>query len=320
MGVLNARKRGLVGRVLRKREGSPANDQDSNLIGQSKALPYLMSAPAIFVICAILAFPVFYAIYYSLFRAEFLGAPQEWVGVRNYTELLTSADFLWSLGRSGLFVVGCLLVGIPLSLFFAFALSRAATRLRFFRGLSIAPYIVSSAAAAVMFRLLLNYDFGLINQILDLFGVTAVPWLREPTLAMASLIIAQLWTDIPLAILLLLGGLQGIDPSLNDAATVDGAEGWTRTRLISIPLIAPQLFLSIIWLSYGTLTSLGLVLALTKGGPGGATRTLPMEMYETAFLRLEMNQALALVVVILGLNAVLTLLYYVLSNRYNQDE
>ena len=84
---------------------------------------------------------------------------------------------------------------------------------------------------------------------------------------MTATIIAQVWSDLPLAVLLLLGGLQTIDPSLLDAAEVDGATGWNRAWYVSIPLIAPQLVLSTVWFSYSTLTSLGVVLALTGGGP-----------------------------------------------------
>jgi ABC-type sugar transport system permease subunit len=297
----------------------PPKADNNSLIGQSKALPYVLSGPAVFTVCALLAFPVLYALWKSLFRAEFLGAPEIWVGLENFKELFTSEDFYWSLSRSAIFVFGCLLVGIPLALFFAFALNRAVHRLRFFRGLSIAPYIVSSAAAAVMFRLLFNFDFGLINRTLVFLGLEGLPWLTSPTLAMVAVILAQVWTDLPLAILLILGGLQTIDPSLTDAATVDGADGWKRARTISMPLISPQIALGVVWLSYGTLTSLGVVLALTGSGPENSTQTLAMEMYETAFIRLETNLAMALVMVILALNAILTLTYMRLARRYDPD-
>ena len=136
---------------------------------------------------------------------------------------------------------------------------------------------------------------------------------------MVVVIFAQVWTDLPLTILLLLGGLMTQDPYLHDAALVDGATPWQRTRFVTIPLLAPQIVVSTVWLSYSTLTGLGVVLALTGGGPLGATTTLAMEMYNVAFRFLKFEQALALATVILVLNALLTLLYVKVSRRYEVD-
>jgi ABC-type sugar transport system permease subunit len=296
------------------------NVQDRNsLIGYSKLTPYLFSAPAIVAVTALLAFPVIYAFYGSLFRAEFLGAPPEFVGLENYKDLLGDPAFLHALTRTAIFVLGCLVLGTFLALLFAFALNRAVHRLRFFRAITIAPYIVSSVAAAVMFRIFFNREFGQLNQVIEFFGIDGLPWLTDQTLAMVVVILAQVWTDLPLAVLLLLGGLQTIDPSYLDAAEVDGATGWKRARFVSIPLIAPQLAISTVWLSYATLTSLGVVLALTRGGPRKATQTLPVEMYETGFIRFETAEALAIAIVILILNAVLTLGYIAMARRYQVE-
>jgi multiple sugar transport system permease protein len=167
-----------------------------------------------------------------------------------------------------------------------------------------------------MFRLLFNEDFGWVSRFLALFGIEGIGWFINPTLAMFVVIVAQVWTDLPLAILLILGGLQTVDPTLLDAADVDGASGWTRAWKISLPLVAPQLVLATIWFSYSTLTALGVVLALTGGGPLGATRTLPVILYETAFRNFETYPALAIVVVVLVLNAVLTMSYFLLGRRF----
>ncbi|MQB02278.1 MAG: ABC transporter permease subunit, partial [Actinobacteria bacterium] len=194
---------------------------------------------------------------------------------------------------------------------------RSANFLRFLRGVTIVPYLVSGVATAVMFRLLFNEEFGQVNRTLEFFGIEGPSWFASPILAMVATIIAQVWSDLPLAVLLLLGGLQTIDPSLLDAADVDGASGWHRAWKVSIPLIAPQLALATVWFSYSTLTSLGVVLALTGGGPVDATRILPITLYETAFLDLRTHEALAIAIVILAFNAVLTLGYVGISRRYD---
>jgi ABC-type sugar transport system permease subunit len=133
-------------------------------------------------------------------------------------------------------------------------------------------------------------------------------------------IVAQVWSDLPLTILLLLGGLQSLNSEHLDAALVDGANGWQRAWHISIPLIMPQLIISTIWMSYSTLTGLGTILALTGGGPLKATQTLPLEMYEVAFDRLQINEALAIATFLGMLNILLTIAYVAFGRRYNLDD
>ena len=267
----------------------------------------------------ILAFPVLYSLYQSLYAREALGQPARFVGLGNYGDLLTDPDFWGALARSGVFITGCVVFGQVLAVVFAFALNRAVRRLRFLRAVSILPYIVSAVAGAVMFRILFNRDIGLPNQLLELIGLSGPSWLTEPALAMTVVIVAQVWSDLPLSILVILGGLQTIDDQLLDAALVDGANGLTRARFVTLPLIAPQLALSTIWFSYSCLTSLGVILALTGGGPGTATQTLPMQMYSTAFDRFDTYSALAIANVILLLNAALTVFYLRLARRFVND-
>ena len=125
----------------------------NSLIGHSKWTPYLLSTPSILMITLLLAFPVLYAVYGSLFDAEFIGGPTEFVGLGQYIGLFQDPDFLWSITRTAVFVVGTLVIGLALGLFFAFPLNRAAGKLRFLRGITIVPYLVSGVATAVVFRL-----------------------------------------------------------------------------------------------------------------------------------------------------------------------
>ena len=290
------------------------------VVGQSKATPYLFSLPSILLVAAILGFPVLFGVWQSLFRRETLASDPEYVGFLNYTEMFSSDAFWHSLNRTAIFVFGSLIVGTILGLFFAFALFRVVGKLRFLRAVTVAPYIISNVAAAVMFRILFNSQFGLLNEFLGLLGIDGPSWLADPDLAMIVVIFTQVWTDLPLTILLLLGGLMTIDKSYLDASLVDGATGWTRARHVTIPLLAPQILISTVWLSYSTLTGLGVVLARTGGGPLKATQTMAMEMYTVAFRNLEFNQALAIATFILVLNALLTLAYVGIGRRYEYEQ
>ena len=303
----------------RKRDEPPQVVDQNALIGHSKVTPYLFSTPAIIAVTAILAFPVVYGIWQSLYRPEILGSPTEWVGFQNYIDMFQDSDFWSALYRTAIFVGGCMAVGTSLGLFFAFALYRVIGRLRFLRAVTLAPYLISNVAAAVMFRILFNSQFGLVNGVLGRFGIEGPSWLSDLNLAMVVVVLAQVWTDLPLTILLLLGGLMTIDRSYLDAALVDGASGWQRATRLTIPLLTPQIVISTVWLSYSTLTGLGVVLAMTGGGPLGSTTTLAMEMYLTAFRALKFNEALAVATFILVLNAILTLVYVRVARKYEID-
>ncbi|MGF1667317.1 MAG: carbohydrate ABC transporter permease [Acidimicrobiia bacterium] len=306
-------------RRLRRPAGDPGDQDRSRLVGHHRATPYVLAAPSIIVVAVLLAFPVLYALWGSLFDSDSIGGPQYFVGLRQYVDLFSDEDFLWSISRTAVFVGGTLVLGLGMGVAFAFPLNRAAGKLRFLRGLTIVPYLVSGVTTAVIFRLILNRDFGQVNRILEFFGIPSLSWFSDPNLAMLASVGAQVWSDLPLVILLILGGLQTIDTSLMDAADVDGATGWQRAWRISLPLVTPQLALATVLLSYQALTSLGVIVALTGGGPVNATRTLPIALYETAFLELENNEALAIVIVILALNAALTLVYVAVSRRYDLD-
>lgn len=283
---------------------------------QRRIVPYLFSGPGLIVISLVMAFPIVFALYRSLFAVSPVATNEPFVGLDNYIRVFSDPQFWSSLGRTAIFVGGVIVLGLFLSIVFAFALNRLVSGLRFIRGLAILPYIVSSVAAAMMFRTLFNSEFGLPNRVVEFFGAEGLAWFSTPALAMVVVIVAQVWTDLPLALLFILGGLQTIDQSYTDAARVDGASGIRSAIYISLPLIGSQLVLATIWLSYKAVTSLGTVLALTGGGPGTATQLLTVEMYNLGFQQFDMGAALAVVIVIFVLNVVLTLSYLKLQRKF----
>jgi multiple sugar transport system permease protein len=302
-----------------KKRASAGPQGPTSALAKGGIIPYLFSIPSILMVSIILAYPVIWGIVQSFYRRE-LGQEKFFVGFDNYVELAASDTFWTSLQRTGIFVAGGIIIGTGLGLVFAFALNNALGSLRFLRGVSIAPYIVSSVAAAVMFRILFNDQFGPVNKVLQAFGGSALPWLSDGALAMLVVIIAQVWGDLPLTVLILLAGLQTIDKSYLEAALVDGASTRVRAREITLPLLAPQIAITVIWQSYSSMTGLGIVLALTGGGPLEATLTLPVEMYQLAFISFKEFEALAIGTIVLFINALLTLIYLRISQRYGAED
>lgn len=300
-------------------DGNPKVDAATatRIVGwQHSWIAYLSSAPAMIIVAVFLAFPMLYAAWQSLFDISPLTTETSFVGFANYVGVFEDPAFWSSLGRTAVFVGGVIVIGLALSIIFAFALNRVVSRLRWIRGIAILPYIVSSVAAALMFRTLFNTDFGLPNQFLEFLGFEGISWLSDPFYAMIVVILAQVWTDLPLALLFILGGLQTIDKQLTEASYVDGANGWRSALYISLPLIIPQITLATIWFSFKALTSLGTVLALTGGGPGDSTQLLTLEMIRVGFDEYDTGTAMALVIIIFLLNAGLTLFYLALQRKF----
>lgn len=299
---------------------TPSHASATRIVGwQRPWIAYLSSAPALITVGVILAFPAFFAAWKSLYEAGPLVEEDRFVGVDNYLRLFSEPQFWSSFGRTAVFVAGVIGLGLTLAVVFGFALNRVISGLRFIRGLAILPYIVSSVAAAMMFRTMFNSDFGYPNRVIELLGGEGLAWLSTGPLAMAVIIVAQVWTDLPLAILFVLGGLQTIDNQLTDAALVDGANGWRSAVFISLPLIAPQLMLATVWLSYKAVTSLGTVLALTGGGPRNATQLLTLEMVRLGFNEFDTGTAMAMVMIIFVINATLTLFYLRLQRKFGME-
>jgi ABC-type sugar transport system permease subunit len=286
---------------------------------QHAGIAYLSSAPAMIIVAVFLAFPMLFAAWQSLYDISPLNrGEQPFVGIANYARIFGEQQFWSALGRTGIFVFGVIVLGMTLSLMFGFALNRVVSGLRFIRGLAILPYIVSSVAAALMFRTIFNADFGFPNQVLEFMGFAGIPWLSDGFYAMIVIIFAQVWTDLPLALLFILGGLQTIDKQLTEAALVDGATGWRSALYISLPLIAPQITLATVWLSFKAVTSLGTVLALTGGGPRDSTQLLTLEMVRLGFDEYDTGTAMAMVMIIFVLNAGLTLFYLGLQRKFGE--
>jgi multiple sugar transport system permease protein len=284
-------------------------------LGQRARTGAALLAPAMILVTAVLVFPVLFGMYESLFESQF-GRKGDFVGIENYRVLFSDAEFWSSTFRSLIFVIGCVLGGTVLALWFAATLYRLSGGLRFLRGLALVPWLLSSIGAAVLFRMLFNTDYGLPNQVLSWFGIDGPSWLGQPVLAMLVVILAQIWGDLPLSMLVILGGFLTLDLNQMDAALVDGASGWNRFRFVALPHLVPQIALSAVLLSYHALTSLGILLGLTGGGPGTATQTLSVMLYDIAFRQLDYGASLALMVVILVFNGLLTTVYLVMSRRY----
>jgi len=272
-------------------------------------IPYLLILPAILFVGGILGYAVFSGIFTSLFRVSALYIEEPFVGLQNYIDLFTDPVFQNALIRSLIFVLGSVVLGILISMTFALSLYKITKLRNVFKGLTLIPYLVSGIAAAIMWRFMFIGDGGFVNLFIESLGFDTFTWLAHPARAMFVVILANVWFISPFAILILLAGLQSLDPNLIEAARVDGANKITIFFKIILPLIAPMVGISLIWLSFATFNMFDIILPLTGGGPGRATEVLAVFMYDLAFEQLNYSLASAVMVVLMSLNMLVSIIY-----------
>jgi multiple sugar transport system permease protein len=205
---------------------------------------YLFVAPWVIGFLALTVIPLGYALLVSFTSFDGISPHWHWIGLANYVELFQTPDTWYSLWRTLLFTV----ISVPLSvaggLGLAMLLNNRARAVGVFRTIFYVPSIVPVVASAIMWKLIFDRDVGALNAILERFNIPVVTWLLDPTVFYV-LIIMVLW-GLGGGMVISLAGLQGIPAELQEAATVDGANGWQVFRNITLPLLSPVLFFQII--------------------------------------------------------------------------
>ena len=274
-----------------------------------KAIPYLLITPALVFVIGILAYSVLYGIGMSFFRIDLAIPGRPFIGLENYRVVFGDERFQNSFVRSLVFVFFSVTGGLLLSFGFAQALYRVKKMAAGFRGFTLIPYLVSGIATAIMFRFLFSGSVGFINQMIASLGGERVLFLAEPNWAMAVTIIANTWFIVPFSTLVLLAGLQALDPDLFEVATVEGASKLTVLFRIIIPLIKPMIGISLVWMSFASFNMFDVILPLTGGGPGRATEVLAVYMFRVGFEFLRYSQGAVVMAVILALNITVSVFF-----------
>jgi multiple sugar transport system permease protein len=207
---------------------------------------------------------------------------------------LNDAVFWTSFGNTLKFVIFSTPFIVGLGLLLAILLNEATRIASFYRTLYFAPYVFSVAVVTLIWGFLLNPQQGILAAFLSNFGIEPIPWLTDPVLAMPAIVLTTLWWTMGFNMVLFLAGLQDIDPSLYEAATLDGAGVWAKFRHITIPGLQRTLLLVIILQIIASFQIFGQVYIMTRGGPAGTTRVLIQYIYETGFRDFQLGYASAM--------------------------
>lgn len=272
--------------------------------------------PSVAMLALVLISPVVYALWFSLHDIEY-GAPTGFVGLANFALLLNDDALPPMLARSAVFAGASVVLGVVVALALACWIDRLRGRLAFLAQLvAILPWIISAVVATLLFRWVFVHDLGLGFAALRGLGAQPSQPLNSPTGAMVLLIVVSAWKRVGYAVIVLLAGLKGIPADLTEAARIDGAGTWQIFTRITLPLLRGPLILVTIVLTLSNLNTVETPLVLTGGGPAGATRVLPVEIYERAFVHFDIGGATTLALAAFALNLVLVLGYVRLARLH----
>ena len=249
---------------------------------------YAFAAPFLVIFMVFLALPILASFVLSFTDFSLgnlvdpLSAP--FVGLKNYARLLGDTTFHQAAFNTAYFVVVGVVLNVALGLAAATALNRGISRFRaLFRVGYYLPVVTSIVAIAVIWRFLFNADFGAVNGILHVFGITGPDWLGNPTLAMPVIILMAVWRNFGNAMIIFLAGLQAIPVDLYEAARIDGANRWQEFRRITVPMLRPTLLFCTVITTIGFLQLFEEPFVMTQGGPLNKTLSVSMYVYQEAF-------------------------------------
>ncbi|MFI7062092.1 carbohydrate ABC transporter permease [Kribbella sp. NPDC050124] len=284
----------------------------------------LFVLPAALAMVALFGYPVVKNFMMSLqdygLRTFFTGqAP--WVGLKNYTAVVTDNLFSQAMVNTALFTIGSIsfqfVIGLGLALFFhrKFPLSSV------LRSLLLLPWLLPLIVSSATWRSILEQDSGILNRTLTGIGIIddPVPWLNSPSVALIAVIGVNIWIGIPFNVTLLYSGLSEIPDELYEAGQLDGATGWRAFWYITWPnLRAVASVLLMLGVVY-TIKVLDIILGLTGGGPANATQTLATQSYERSFIDFKFGEGAALSNILIAISFLFAI-FYLRSTRRAVDE
>jgi len=278
----------------------------------------LFLAPAFILFLVFLVFPIIRSVYYSLFDWNGLGPAVDFVGLDNFTAILTDKIFLTAVGNGFLIVILSLIVQLPLALMLAIMVGRDLPGRVFFRTIFFMPYVLSEVITAIIWMGLLDPDpeRGFINALLVLIpGVQAQTFLSDIHMVMACIFVVLTWKYFGLHMLLDMAGVQSIPREIEEAALIDGANRWQLTRKITIPLLGSTIRTSVLLSVLGSLTQFNLVWIMTKGGPVNASEVMATYMYRFGFVRFQLGYGSAVALVMLLICLAFSIAYLRLNRQ-----
>lgn len=281
--------------------------------------PWAMIAPALLFLVAVVLIPMAFLVSTALYRQNlFQVSAPKFVGWDNFYYLFRSSRFHTAIIR----MISFAGIALAIEMVAGFVLAIWMFRLRdlpamgLVRTVLTTPILVAPVVAAMMWRLMYQPDFGVLNAALTSIGLHRIGWLSDPSIALISVALVDAWQWTPFVFLILLSGMYAIPRNLYEAAELDGAGPARCLFFITVPLLKRVLIIVLLLRAIDLLRAFETIVATTQGGPGDATYTLPVMVWETAFVNFQMGDAAAASLVLLALvSIIISALLWMISGK-----
>jgi multiple sugar transport system permease protein len=243
----------------------------------------VLLGPCVVYLLAFSVFPLAYSLYVALCDYDQVTGDLTYIGLGNFRELFSSTEFWQATRNTAIFTFGGValqvVLGTALALFFDQRLRGSAI----VRGILILPMLLTPIVVGLMWRALLNPDWGLLTWLAGKVGIDDPQWLSDPGTALRVLLVVDTWQWMPFVFIIVFARLQALPREVFEASSVDGASWWQRTRHLTLPLLLPAIVFAAIFRGIDAFRTFDLVYGLTGGGPGQATTTLSFEAFQNGF-------------------------------------
>jgi arabinosaccharide transport system permease protein len=285
--------------------------------------PYLFISPFFIGYAIFFIYPVVWAFYLSFYQQVGIGSPPRFTGLGTYARLLQDDLFVKALANTSYYAAGSIFLIVPAALGLALVLTLRHLRLReFFRLFFFSPNITSGVVVAIIFGLVFNDEYGLINNYLLIpLGLDKVRWLRDPLYVMPAIILMGLWRYTGINALYFMAGLQNIPTEVREAAMIDGANRWQVFRYVILPLLRPVMVFVMTFAIIGSynLFAEPAVLVGVEGGPSNSGLFMTMYLYLNGFRFLKFGYAAAIGYALALIILVLTLIQLRVLGMFRDD-
>ncbi|MEC0231758.1 carbohydrate ABC transporter permease [Paenibacillus alba] len=277
----------------------------------------LFLAPALLFFILFIGEPVVATLYLSFTKYNVL-TPSQWTGLANVKHLFSDSRLWLTYGNTLKYIAILTPMHAILGLLIALAVNRNISKgwKYVYRTIFYFPVLATSAAVAVAWQFILNTDFGILNYFLGKFGIDPIPWMQSPNWVYLAVAIYSFWKFIGNAFLYYLIGLQSIPESLYEAAEIDGASSIQRFFAITLPMLSPTIFFVLVTTLIGAMQIFDEPYLITSGGPGDASRSVNMYIYEVAFQHHDMGYASMLSLSLFLLILCVTIIQFSFSHKW----
>lgn len=280
------------------------------IAGYAFILP-IMSGFLIFLL-----FPVVASFFVSLADWNLINDPA-FAGIGNYVQMLQDPFFWTCLSNTAYFSLFSVFFGMAVSLYLANLIQEAKPKgASFFKSALFLPVILSSVAVALVWQWLLDSQMGMINHLLNLVGLSSVPWLTSPAVAMNSVIMVAVWRQIGYNMVIFLAALANVPDELYEASSLDGASRFQVFWNVTWPLISPATFFIAVTSVINSFQVFDITTILTAGGPANATNTLIMMIYQNGFQFFKMGYASSIAYALFAIILVITAIQTIVSKKW----